>query len=83
MDNQICNFYIVNIRDQYYIFSQGAFIDEVGGFHTSELAHLWLIEKAKELSTDAITVQCVEVEREFIFIKEKVENETDNLENIL
>lgn len=83
MDNQVCNFYIVNIKDQYFIFSEGAFLDVPEPFHTSELAHLWLIEKAKELSTDTINVMCVEVEREYIFIKEKVENETDNMENIL
>ncbi len=73
MLNRICNFFIVKLKDQYYILEESRLSEMKGPFHTSELAHLWLIEKAKEESIkDKILIQCLEVEKQYVFFHKQV-----------
>jgi len=74
MQSQVCNVYICKWKEQYYVFSQNLFIEPQGPFHTSELAHLWLIERAKKMSNENLKIHCLDVEREFVFVGEKIES---------
>lgn len=77
-------FFIGKIKDKYFIFEEapnkGKMIYAAWqeAFHTIEDAHLWLIETAKEITTDKIKVSCVEIEKQYMFIRENLV-EIDNL----
>ena len=68
-------FFIGRTASKYYVYEIQAmfggvtFANAEGPFHTSEDAHLWLIDKAKSKSADDAPVNCIEVERQFVFIK--------------
>lgn len=69
-------YFIGKVKDKHFIFRQMAgkgglmvFGSDGESFHTVEDAHLWLIEKAKEDSSDNIKYSCVEVEKEYLFLR--------------
>jgi hypothetical protein len=91
MDNQLLsNFLIGKIEDKFYIFYMEAafggvkFSKSSPPFHTSEDAHSFLIEKAKEASASGCKVSCIEIVRQFIFIspdvnpKKPIDDNTDD-----
>jgi hypothetical protein len=79
-------FYIGKIKDKYFIFEEALdkgrmiYAAHPDPFHTIEDAHLWLIETARKLTTDKFKVLCVEIEKEYMFIREtEIEKPTDNV----
>lgn len=78
MDSLMSTFFIGKVSDKYYVYEIQAmfggvtFANAEGPFHTSEDAHLWLIEKAKDMTDESQIMKCVEIERQFIFIKSAV-----------
>lgn len=68
MQSLTAEFFVVRIREKYCVFSKDILLASVE-FNTIEEAHLWLIRYAQNQSTPGISVSCLEVEKNYIFVE--------------
>lgn len=68
-------FFIAKILNKYWVFEQALmggrmeFLQHTESFHTKEDAHKWIVDKSKELSTDACEMHCVEIEGHYLITR--------------